>query len=115
MLWLPRSAAVRPLSARFEADADVGLGPKPTFAMCECCAAAFPEAVVRRVAQKFVCPMLRIRDAVAFCGACTLILALDAQINAAKARTEHDRRRQRRRPRPFVVDDFSKRAFSPAL
>lgn len=67
------------------------------------------------MAQKFVCPVLRIWDAVAFRGACTLILALDAQINAAKAQTEHDRRRQRRRPRPLVVDDFSKCAFSPAL
>lgn len=44
-----------------------------TFAMCECCAAALPEAVVRRVARKFAREKLRVWDEVAVRGACTLI------------------------------------------
>jgi hypothetical protein len=33
---------------------DEATGPLPTFDMFDCCAAAFPEAVFQRVAQKFV-------------------------------------------------------------
>lgn len=55
--------------------------------MCECCAAAFPEAVVRRVAQKFVRAMLRIWDAVVVRGACTLI---GASSSVANRTTEPD-------------------------
>lgn len=43
-----------------DGDALVTNGPLQTFAMCECCAAAFPQAVVRGLAQKFCRPRVRV-------------------------------------------------------
>lgn len=57
------------------------LGPLQTFDRCKCCGAAFPEAVVRRVAQKFVRAMLRIWEAVAVRRASTRIGASSCVAN----------------------------------